>query len=370
MSQQKSDFIITNYDNFKDASLFIKQYFEAEKRMKDIQNFFQSFYMSKLIRSEDVYKLKPKYVVFGKYDTSHSWFDIIVDDDLYLSSYCISKFNRKNELKQEISHIGELLKEISTRLRNDWACYYILDANNILHEFIPIKAVDTIKVTFDKESIFITGHYFYGFQMNGDFGMAEEHISQVTKTIVIDPSNNNVLTVKTSVKHITTQKIKKHLGSHECYTHAWVNAAVDGDFDTFEYVNPYKQIKKYIEDNYANYYKGYICTVYFNSGHSGSYGPIYLVKNKKELESIYNDIIEHNKDIFKEVLGIELNKKHLSRYDDLFQLRSTAIKEAYKDINLTYGKMENIPENTYPLTLWYKCNTHKNLLEENGKENR
>jgi len=36
MSQQKSDFIITNYDNFKDASLFIKQYFEAEKKMKDI----------------------------------------------------------------------------------------------------------------------------------------------------------------------------------------------------------------------------------------------------------------------------------------------------------------------------------------------
>ena len=63
MSQQKNDFIITNYDNFKDASLFIKQYFEAEKRMKDIQNFFQSFYMSKLIRSEDVYKLKPKYVI-------------------------------------------------------------------------------------------------------------------------------------------------------------------------------------------------------------------------------------------------------------------------------------------------------------------
>lgn len=81
-------------------------------------------------------------------------------------------------------------------------------------------------------------------------------------------------------------------------------------------------------------------------------------------------ILQSNKDIFKEVLGIELNKKHLSRYDDLFQLRSTAIKEAYKDINLTYGKMENIPENTYPLTLWYKCNTHKNLLEENGKENR
>lgn len=32
--------------------------------------------------------------------------------------------------------------------------------------------------------------------------------------------------------------------------------------------------------------------------------------------------------------------------------------------------MKNIPENKYPLTVWYKCSTHKNLLEENDKENR
>ena len=39
--------VVTNYDNFKDATFFIEQYFEAEKRMKNIQDFFQSFYMSK-----------------------------------------------------------------------------------------------------------------------------------------------------------------------------------------------------------------------------------------------------------------------------------------------------------------------------------
>ena len=363
MTQKTSDFIITNYDNFKDASLFIKQYFEAEKRMKDIQNFFQSFYMSKLIRSEDVYKLKPKYVVFGEYSTSHSWFDIISKDDLYLNGYTLSRYKHKDELNTE-RYIGELLKEISMRLRGDWACYYILDANNILHEFIPVKAADTIKISFDKESIFISGYYFYGSQMTGDFGMAEEHVSKVIKTIIINPSNNNVLRVSTTDKHISTQKIKKHLDSHDYFVHAWVNSVSERDLDTFEYENPYEQIKQYIEEKYANYYKGYIRTVYIAPGHRTYQKPAYLAKNKEELESIYNDIIEQHKDIFKKVFGVELSKKYLTKYKNLLWLREDAIKESYKDIGI-----KDIPENKYPLIAWYKCNTDKNLLTENDKEN-
>ncbi len=364
MTQKKSDFIITNYDNFKDASLFIKQYFEAEKRMKDIQNFFQSFYMSKLIRSEDLYKLKPKYIVFGEYSTSHSWFDIIAKDDLYLNGYTLSHYKRKDELNTE-KYIGELLKEISMRLRGDWACYYILDANNILHEFIPVKAADTIKISFDKESIFISGYYFYGSQMTGDFGMAEEHVSKVIKTIIINPSNNNVLRVSTTDKHISTQKLKKHLDSHDYFVHAWVNSVSERDLDTFEYENPYNQIKQYIEEKYANYYKGYIRTVYIAPGHRTYQKPAYLAKSTEELESIYNDIIEHHKEIFKKIFGAELTKKHLSKYKNLLWLREDAIKESYKDI-----RIKDIPENKYPLIAWYKCNTDKNLLTENGKENR
>ena len=364
MSQQKSDFIITNYDNFKDASLFIKQYFEAEKRMKDIQEFFRSFYMSKLIHSEDVYKFKPKYVVFGEYDTLHSWFNIIARDDLYLDGYTLSRYKHKDELNTE-KYVGELLKEISMRLRGDWACYYILDANNILHEFIPVKAADTIKITFDKESICISGYYFYGSQMTGDFGMSEEHIYKITKTIVIDPTNNNVLRVSTSDRHVSTQKIKKYMTSHDFFVHGWVNSSIDRTFDTFNYINPYKQIQQYIEDNYACYDKGYIRTKFISPGHKTYHNPAYLAKNQKELNSIYNDIIEHNKDIFMKMFGVKLTIKHLSKYKQLLWLREDAIKESYKDIDI-----KHIPENKFPIIAWYKCSTNKNLLEENGKENR
>ena len=31
----------------------------------------------------------------------------------------------------------------------------------------------------------------------------------------------------------------------------------------------------------------------------------------------------------------------------------------------SYEKMKTIPEDKFPLISWYKCNTHKNLLEEN-----
>ena len=358
--------VVTNYDNFKDAQFFIEQYFEAEERMKNIQEFFQSFYMSKLIHSENVNKLKPKYVVFNDYDFgSHSWFEKIVNHDLYLNPYNKNTYKRLKSI--DMNKLNKLLNEISMRLRNEWACYYILDKDNVLHEFIPVGAKDTIKISFNKKSIYITGYYFYGFQSSGSFGQAEESVTKVVKTIVIDPSNNNVLDVKTSEKHISTQKICKHLGHHECYSHAWVESGDYRDLDTFNYVNPYTRIKEYIEDKYADYYKGYIRKEYFTAG-SASYGKlVYLAKDQDELDSIYNDIIEHNKDIFKEMFGIELTKEHLFRYNYLLNLRENAIKESCKDIancHENYEEMKKIPEDRYPLIIWYRSNTHKYILDE------
>lgn len=358
--------VVTNYDNFKDAQFFIEQYFEAEERMKNIKEFFQSFYMSKLIHSENVNKLKPKYVVFDDYDFGcHSWFKEIAGHDLYIDPYNKNTYKRSRSV--DMNKLNELLYEISIRLRNEWACYYILDKDNVLHEFIPVEAKDTIKISFDKKSICITGYYFYGFQSSGSFGQAEESVTKVVKTIIIDPSNNNVLDLKTSEKHMSTHKISKHLGHHECHSHAWVEFGDYRTLDTFNYINPYNQIKEYIEDNYANYYKGYIRKEYFTAG-SCSYGSlIYLANDQDELDSIYNDIMEHNKDIFKKVFGIELTKEHLLKYNYLLNLRENAIKESCREImdcNENYEKMSKIPENKYPLVIWYKSNTHKYILDE------
>jgi len=358
--------VVTNYDNFKDAQFFIEQYFEAEERMKNIKEFFQSFYMSKLIHSEDINKLKPKYVIFDDYDFGcHSWFEIIVNHDLYLGPYNKNTYKRLKSV--DMNKLNKLLYEISIRLRNEWACYYILDKDNILHEFIPVGAKDTIKISFDKKSIHITGYYFYGFQSSGSFGQAEESVTKIVKTIIIDPSNNNVLDVKTSEKHISTQKISRSLLHHECYSHAWVESGDYRDLDTFNYVNPYTQIKEYIEDKYADYYKGYIRKEYFTAGSASLGTLVYLAKDQDELDSIYDDIIEHNKDIFKEMFGIELTKEHLLRYNYLLNLRENAIKESSKDIvncHENYEEMSKIPENKYPLVIWYKSNTHKYILDE------
>lgn len=358
--------VVTNYDNFKDAQFFIEQYFEAEERMKNIQEFFQSFYMSKLIHSEDVNKLKPKYVIFDDYDFgSHSWFKEIARHDLYLDPYNRNTYKRLKSV--DMNKLNKLLYEISIRLRNEWACYYILDKDNVLHEFIPVEAKDTIKISFDKKSIYITGYYFYGFQSSGSFGQAEESITKIVKTIIIDPSNNNVLDLKTSEKHISTHKISKHLGYHECHSHVWVEFDDYRTLDTFNYINPYDQIKEYIEDNYANYYNGYIRKEYFTAGSCSRGSLTYLAKDKDELDSIYNDIIEHNKDIFKKVFGIELTKEHLLRYNYLLNLRENAIKESCREIidyQENYEKMCRIPENKYPLVIWYKSNTHKYILNE------
>lgn len=358
--------VITNYDNFKNAEFFIQQYFEAEERMKNIQEFFQSFYMSKLIHSEDVNKLRPKYVIFDDYDFgSHGWFEKIVNHDFDLDPYNKNTYKRLKSV--DMNKLNKLLNEISMRLRNEWACYYVLDKDNVLHEFIPVGAKDTIKVSFDKKSIHITGYYFYGFQSSGSFGRAEESVTKVIKTIIIDPSNNNVLDIKTSEKHVSTQKIDKHLGYHECYSHAWVESGDYRYLDTFNYVNPYTRIKEYIEDKYADYYKGYIRKEYFTAGSSSRGTLVYLAKDQEELDSIYNDIIEHNKDIFKEMFGIELTKEHLLRYNYLLNLRENAIKESCKDIsdcNESYEEMSKIPEDRYPLVIWYRSNTHKYILDE------
>lgn len=73
------------------------------------------------------------------------------------------------------------------------------------------------------------------------------------------------------------------------------------------------------------------------------------------------------------MFGVELTKEHLNRFNYMLQLRDNAIKESYKYTNGedgNYEKMKTIPEDKFPLISWYKCNTHKNILEENDKENR
>lgn len=360
---------ITNYDNFKDASVFIKEYFEAERRMKEISNFFQSFYMSKLILSEDVYKTNPAYMSFGEYDCSDSWFSKVTQHEVYCN-FTMSSYRRckdKSSKKEDVEKIKNIVSEF---LRGPWSCYYVLDCHNVLHEFIPVAAKDTIKVTFNEKEIQISGHYYVGAQMIGDFSQPEEYITGIKRTIVIDPNNNNVIKViQSTMSHKTIKLHKRDCGIYyksDYKSHAFVE--IDGIVicDTFKFKNPYDSIRDYIKEKYANYEKGYNRVVFFTAGHTSTQPNIYVAKDEEELDSINKEIIKKFNKEFKETFGKALKVRHLDRFKSIIWLRDDVIKECYKKPVEEFEVFEEdgIPEEDFPIVKWYNCKTKKYILEE------
>lgn len=365
---------ITNYDNFKDASVFIKEYFEAERRMKEINDFFQSFYMSKLIKSEDIVKLNPSFMSFGEYDQYDSWSYCIVDNEVYLGNANKNKYRHYKKDNHEIDkeHVNKIRDTISMMLRNQWSCYFVFDSENVLHEFVPVGAKNTIKVSFDQESIKISGFFYTGWQARGDFSQPEETITKVVRTIYIDPSNNNVIDVKTHSEIEKTVKLnsrKVDLGYRETRNHAYVPHTFVhvNSIDTFDYVNPYKVMRDYIEEKYANWNDGYYRVVYNSPSHTYNQGPIYLAKDSKDLSRIFRNIISKHKGLFKESFGQDLTKENLERYKTILWTRDEAIKESYKKHPEEFEVFEEdgIPEEDFPIVKWYNCKSKKCILEEN-----
>lgn len=364
---------ITNYDNFKDASVFIKQYFEAEKRMKEIKDFFQSFYMSKLIKSEDIVKLNPSFISFGEYDQYDSWSYCIVDNEVYLGNANKNKYRHYKKDNHEIDkeHVNKIRDTISMMLRNQWSCYFVFDSENVLHEFVPVGAKDTIKVSFDQESIKISGSFYTGWQARGDFSQPEETITKVVRTIYIDPSNNNVIDVKTHSEIEKTVKLnsrKVDLGYRETRKHAYVphTFVPVNSIDTFDYVNPYKVMRDYIEEKYADWYNGYNRVIYHSAHTTSTQGPIYVAKDEKEIGRIFKTIISKHKDMFKEAFCRDLTKKDLERFRTLLWTRDEVLKEHYNKHpeEFEYVEEDGIPVEDFPLVKWYRCNTKKEITDE------
>ena len=56
MMTKQNNLIITNYDNFKNADFFKQQYLKAQEMIKEVNDFYKSFCMSKLLTSSDLKK--------------------------------------------------------------------------------------------------------------------------------------------------------------------------------------------------------------------------------------------------------------------------------------------------------------------------
>lgn len=207
----KSDkLVVTNYDNFKNADFFIKQYFEAKKMLKEVDEFFDSFVMSKLIESNGFSKkdVKIKDIELNPW-VKHFY----SDDDCYRPSTWRGKichmqtYERKLDehyhwlpyTEEQAKNLQDLIIEMKRDNLLDknpkYNTYYVIDQKGCLHDFIPVACKDTIKIDFDKKNIKVSGHYYQYTEWGGRWGRSESRLDKIIVTIKINPSNNNIVSV-------------------------------------------------------------------------------------------------------------------------------------------------------------------------------
>ena len=209
--------VVTNYDNFKNAAFFIKQYHQAKAMLKEVDDFFESFVMSKIYESNGFSKrdLKFKSVDMGE------WLHHIRKDDTYHPSNWQGKLsylrwygdepdrdkdgNIKRDEKghwiyKKKANYDETLKEAMSEMLEEprldkekkYNTYYVIDKDGVLYDFIPVASKDTIKIDFTKKFIEISGHYYRYYECGAQWGKSSSSMKEIKVTIFINPSNNNV----------------------------------------------------------------------------------------------------------------------------------------------------------------------------------
>jgi len=244
MKEQKK-LRVTNYDNFKNADFFIKQYFEAKKMLKEVDDFFESFIMSKLIESNGFGEssIKPKSIDLGEwlehmhYDDNYyhptTWLGKIQDLKYHGYEYVYDengnhmKDKRGGWLQRKKSNYDEKMREYIEELKQDdllnktkkYNTYYVIDKDGVLYDFVPVASKDSIKIDFTKKEIKITGKYYHYHEWGAQWGQSKSCMDEVKVTIYIDPSNNNVVKVLRDAKTIQEGNAegKSYWDHHEHY---------------------------------------------------------------------------------------------------------------------------------------------------------
>ena len=211
MSKEK--LVVTNYDNFKNAEFFKKQYIQAKAMMDEVNDFYRSFCMSKLLTAQDLKNINP-YLI-----ENHVWSSYFIFPDFDNHTYLSNKLRDKDvswirKPTKSLAALKLFAKEYTANAIDDFCkiiehspeydCYFVLDKYNILHEFIPVKCKDTITIDFLGDDIIISGYYFDYSEHGGRFGSAVSQIDKRTVSIIINGSNNNVEKVETSCKEVET----------------------------------------------------------------------------------------------------------------------------------------------------------------------
>jgi len=219
----KEKLVVTNYDNFKNADFFINQYFQAEQMMKEVNDFFGSFYMSKLLTAKDLINYHPNsFGADGAYK-SIAWTNKIVGwytcdkchDYMLSKNYDKKSWNTTDEeiektAKEVKEKTYECIQKIFNMMNNEYDCYYVLDENNNLCEFIPVSAKDSIKVNFKNkksDNIIIEGYFYEYYEFGAQWGNCEYTLDKIIRKIYINRYTNNVVKVESDIKEISRGKV-------------------------------------------------------------------------------------------------------------------------------------------------------------------
>ena len=189
--------IITNYDNFKNADFFIDQYYKAKDMLKEVNDFFMSFIQSKLLTSKDLVKINPNcFKGSTEYSDDNYWTQQFIGYN-WLSKCRKGYFNKSEELiKDNTRKVCNRINQILTDTKYD--CYYLLTENNELLEFIPIASQNSITFDFNKNDnlLKISGSYYHYNEGGGRFGSSWSSLDKIIKTIKINKTNNNIVSVQ------------------------------------------------------------------------------------------------------------------------------------------------------------------------------
>lgn len=262
MAKKTDKLVVTNYDNFKNADFFKKQYLQAQEMIKEVNDFYKSFCMSKLLTSKDLVMLKPYLLI------NCPWSSHFIFPDYKYDMYINARLNGKKCDKwnlpsgdDENKSFAEILKDardytnicisdLNTIFSKDsqYDCYYVLDQNNCVQEFIPVKCKDTISIDFSGDDIKISGYYYSYSETGAPHGNARSDINKVIRTIYINSSNNNVIDVKSNYEHQESGDANgktywdKHISydmtdrtSKSVKTHHWngLRRTIKNDYDHF-----------------------------------------------------------------------------------------------------------------------------------------
>ena len=262
MAKKTDKLVVTNYDNFKNADFFKKQYLQAQEMIKEVNDFYKSFCMSKLLTSKDLVMLKPYLLI------NCPWSSHFIFPDYKYDMYINARLNGKKcdewdlpSGDDENKSFAEILKDardytnicisdLNTIFSKDsqYDCYYVLDQNNCVQEFIPVKCKDTISIDFSGDDIKISGYYYSYSETGAPHGNARSDINKVIRTIYINSSNNNVIDVKSNYEHQESGDANgktywdKHISydmtdrtSKSVKTHHWngLRRTIKNDYDHF-----------------------------------------------------------------------------------------------------------------------------------------